>query len=71
MSEHQMKPIWYFVGLILLIMGGLILLSGIYHLISPPEAKTVLADLHPDIWWGALMIIFGGTLYLKTRRASA
>jgi len=70
MPEPQMKPIWYFVGLILLVMGTLILLSGIYHLISPPAVKTVLAEIHPDVWWGALMILFGGTLYLKTRTPS-
>jgi hypothetical protein len=68
MSEHAMKPIWYFVGLILTIMGALILLSGIYHLISPPAVKTVLSEIHPDIWWGTLMILFGGTMYLKTRK---
>ena len=68
MSEHAMKPIWYFVGLILTIMGALILLSGIYHLINPPVVKTVLSEIHPDIWWGALMILFGGTMYLKTRK---
>jgi divalent metal cation (Fe/Co/Zn/Cd) transporter len=68
MSEHAMKPIWYFVGLILTIMGTLIMLSGIYQLISPPALKTVLAETHPDIWWGAVMIAFGGTMYLKTRK---
>jgi divalent metal cation (Fe/Co/Zn/Cd) transporter len=70
MSEHAMKPIWYFVGLILTIMGALIMLSGIYQLISPPEVKTVLAETHPDIWWGAVMILFGATMYLKTRKQS-
>jgi divalent metal cation (Fe/Co/Zn/Cd) transporter len=68
MSEHAMKPIWYFVGLILTIMGALIMLSGIYHLINSPVVKTVLSEIHPDIWWGALMILFGGTMYLKTRK---
>lgn len=70
MSEHAMKPIWFFVGLILTIMGALIMLSGIYQLISPPAVKTVLAETHPDIWWGAVMILFGGTMYLKTRKQS-
>jgi divalent metal cation (Fe/Co/Zn/Cd) transporter len=63
-----MKPIWFFVGLILIVMGGIIFLSGIYQLINPPEVKTVLADTHPAIWWGAVMFIFGGILYLKTRK---
>ena len=52
MSEHKMKPIWYFVGLILLVMGGLILITGIYQVINPPERITILAETHPNIWWG-------------------
>ena len=67
MTEKKMKPIWFFVGLILLVMGGIIFLSGIYNLINPPAVKTVLANTHPDIWWGAIMMIFGGIMYLKTR----
>ncbi len=67
MSEHKMKPIWFFVGLILIVMGGIILLSGIYQIINPPEAKKVLAETHPAVWWGAIMVLFGGALYFKTR----
>lgn len=63
-----MKPIWYFVGLILLTMGGIIFLSGIYLLIDPPAVKTVLSETHPNIWWGAVMILFGLLLYLKNRK---
>ena len=68
MSEKRMKPIWYFVGLILSVMGGLIVFSGIYQLINPPSVKTVLAGTHPVIWWGGIMIIFGGFMYLKNRK---
>ncbi|MFA6599217.1 MAG: hypothetical protein WCS69_15955 [Ignavibacteriaceae bacterium] len=67
MSEHKMKPIWFFVGLILLVIGGLIMLNGIYLLIDPPQRVTVLSEIHPDIWWGALMAVFGGAMYFKTR----
>lgn len=67
MSEKKMKPIWFFVGLILIVMGGIIFLSGIYNLINPPEVKTVLAETHPDIWWGAVMLIFGGLMFFKTK----
>ncbi len=70
MSEHAMKPIWYFVGLILLITGVLIVATGIYDLIHPPAVKTVLAGTHPGIWWGMVMVIFGGFMYLKTRKQS-
>jgi FtsH-binding integral membrane protein len=67
MTELKMKPIWYFVGLILLVMGGIIFLSGIYNLFNPPAVKTVLANTHPDIWWGAIMVVFGGGMFLKTK----
>jgi hypothetical protein len=68
MSEKGMKPIWYFVGLILLVIGGLVFCSGIYLLLNPPVVKTVLAETHPNIWWGGFMIIFGGGMYLKMRK---
>ncbi len=63
-----MKPIWYFVGLILLVIGGIILFSGVYELFYPPVIKTKLAELHPNIWWGIVMIIFGGVLFLGSRK---
>jgi divalent metal cation (Fe/Co/Zn/Cd) transporter len=67
-GEGLMKPIWYFVGLILLVMGGIILLTGIYQLINPPERTTVLSNIHPNIWWGAVMLLIGGILFWKTRK---
>jgi hypothetical protein len=68
MSEHTMKPIWYFVGLILIVIGGIVILSGIYQIVDPPAVKTVLAETNPSIWWGALMTAFGGVLFWKTRK---
>jgi hypothetical protein len=68
MAEQKMKPIWYFVGLILMVMGGLIFVSGIYMAFNPPAIKTILASTHPDIWWGALMVLCGGFMFLKTRK---
>jgi uncharacterized membrane protein HdeD (DUF308 family) len=63
-----MKPIWYFVGLILLIMGGIIFLSGLYQLANPPQNQVVLGENHPDIWWGALMVIVGIIYVVKNRK---
>jgi hypothetical protein len=68
MSEHTMKPIWYFVGLILIVIGGIVILSGIYQIVDPPAVKTVLAETNPSIWWGALMTAFGSVLFWKTRK---
>lgn len=58
-EEKGMKPIWHFVGLLMVIVGIIILGSGIYYLSSPPKDPIVLHELHPDIWWGAIMTVFG------------
>jgi hypothetical protein len=60
MHRPGMISIWFFIGLLLLAYGVLILGAGIFELSSPPEHPTVLANLHAGIWWGALMIILGG-----------
>ena len=53
-----MIPVWFFVGVILLIYGIIILGTGIYEFSSPPP--TVLAKTHPALWWGALLTVIGG-----------
>ena len=59
MSEsHRIIPVWFFVGVILLIYGVLILGSGIYEFSNPPP--TVLSELHAPVWWGTLLIAIGG-----------
>ena len=66
---HHMVPVWFFVGVILLIYGVLILATGLYEFSHPPA--TVLAYLHPAIWWGALLTIVGGVyVYLYLPRKS-
>jgi hypothetical protein len=56
--DHHMIPVWFFVGVILLIYGIIILGEGIYEFSSPPP--TVLASTHPALWWGALLTVIGG-----------
>ena len=56
--DHHMIPVWFFVGVILLIYGIIILATGIYEYSSPPP--TVLASTHPAVWWGALLTVIGG-----------
>jgi divalent metal cation (Fe/Co/Zn/Cd) transporter len=68
-EEHRIIPVWFFVGVILLIYGVLILATGIYELYHPPS--TVLAQLHPALWWGALLTIIGAVyVYLFLPRKS-
>ena len=64
----KMKSIWYFVGLMLLVMGGLVLLAGLIELVTPSARQTVLANIHPGVWWGAIMIAAGAIFFLKNRK---
>lgn len=56
-EDHHIIPVWFFIGVLLLIYGVLITGSGIYHFSSPPQ--TVLAQLHPPIWWGSILTVIG------------
>jgi len=61
MSEkHHIIPVWFFVGILLLVYGALILATGIYEVANPPENRVVLYDLHANLWWGAVLLILGG-----------
>ena len=57
MHRPGMLSIWFFVGVLLLIYGVLILGSGLYGLSHPPD--VVLNELHAGIWWGMLLIVMG------------
>jgi len=66
---RHMLPVWFFVGIILLIYGLVILVTGVYELSHPPS--TVLANLHPAIWWGAVLAVLGGVyVYIFLPRKS-
>jgi hypothetical protein len=59
MSEkHHIVPVWFFVGVLLLVYGVMIFISGLVEWSHPPD--TVLAELHAPVWWGMLLIIIGG-----------
>jgi hypothetical protein len=56
--------IWFFIGSLLLIYGVAIFAANVVDLISPQGGpKVVLAELHFGVWWGALLIIIGGTYF--------
>jgi len=57
MHRPGMLSIWFFVGVLLLCYGILILGSAIVNYNNPP--KVVLANLHADLWWGILLLLMG------------
>jgi len=66
-KKEGLKTIWHFVGIVLTIMGALVVLAAIIDLFSSAPSKTVLADLHPGLWWGGLMLLTG-IIYLVMNR---
>jgi hypothetical protein len=66
-EHHHAIPIWFFVGLILLIYGVIILGEGIFELSNPPQHPVVLANLHAAVWWGALMTVLGAFYTIRFR----
>ncbi len=68
MHRPGMLSIWFFIGVLLLAYGVLILGAGLYGLSSPPN--VVLANLHAGIWWGGLLIVLGAvyTWHFAPRR---
>ncbi|MHB8094991.1 MAG: hypothetical protein ACYDH0_08615 [Candidatus Aminicenantales bacterium] len=66
-EPKKMKPIWYFVGLVLLSIGALVFSAGVVMAALGVKSPTVLSELHPDIWWGAIMLAAGGIFFWKNR----
>jgi len=68
MHREGMVSVWFFIGVLLLAYGILILGAGLYELTSPPEHPVVLSNLHAGIWWGVLLIVMGALYSVKFRR---
>jgi hypothetical protein len=69
MSEkiEGLRTIWYLVGIVIVIMGLLVLLAGFIDVLCPSPPETVLADLHPGIWWGIIMVVTGGIFLFSNK----
>jgi hypothetical protein len=70
-EEEKQIPIWFFIGCMLTIYGVMILGSGIYNLVSPPEHPVALSWLHADIWWSVFLVVIGLIYVMKYRPAKA
>jgi FtsH-binding integral membrane protein len=69
MSEkHHIIPVWFFVGVMFVVYGVMIFVTGLVEWSNPPE--TVMANLHPPVWWGGLLVVLGGVYcyYFSPRR---
>lgn len=62
-----MRPIWFFVGLILALMGLIIFATGIFALFNPSPNPKIMDASHPDIWWGGVMLVVGIIYILRNK----
>lgn len=64
-EHHQMLPVWFFIGILLLVYGIIILFVGVRDYSHP--APVVLANLHASFWGGIVLVLLGGIYTLKYR----
>jgi hypothetical protein len=61
-------PIWFFIGVLLLMYGVLTFGYGIFELVTgcyPPLVQ--MTNLHTPIWWGAVLTVAGVFYVVKFR----
>lgn len=64
MTSKTPISVWFFTGVLVAVYGFLILGYGLYALSLPPS-KLALSELHPDIWWGGVMLVVGAIYTIK------
>lgn len=61
-------PIWFFIGVLLFIYGGMALAYGIYEWATNVyPAGVQLTYLHTPVWWGAILLTVGIVYLVKFR----
>lgn len=55
--HHQMLSVWFFIGVLLLIYGLIILTVSLMDYSHP--APVVLASYHLNVWGGVVLTLFG------------
>lgn len=68
MSRRHMLPVWFFIGVLLTVYGVVILATSLGDWAHP--ATTALAQYHPGVWAGVLLLLIGGfyTIRFRPRR---
>jgi hypothetical protein len=60
MSETgQRISIWFFIGVLLLVYGVLIVGAGLWELVYPSPSAVAMRGLHAAVWWGILLVVIG------------
>ena len=64
--------IWFFIGVLLVVYGGMITLYGIYEWVTANyPAGVQLTNLHTPVWWGGVLLVIGLLYVFKFRPGRA
>jgi hypothetical protein len=64
--------IWFFIGVLLVVYGGMVMFYGIYEWMTGNyPAGVQLTNLHTPVWWGALLFVIGLLYVVKFRPGRA
>lgn len=66
--HHQMLSVWFFIGILLLIYGVIILVVSLIEYSHP--VPVVLASYHLNVWAGVVLTLFGGFYTIRFRPRS-
>lgn len=69
-GRGEALSIWFFVGIMTLAYGLVLLPYGAWAWFGNHEAPTVLNNLHSTFWWGILLTLFGGFYTFKYKPKS-
>ena len=68
--ESAELSIWFFCGILMLAYGLVLVATGISEYHKPPPNELLLPwlqPLHPTLWWGIFMTVFGGFYTVRFR----
>jgi FtsH-binding integral membrane protein len=56
--HHRMLPVWFFIGVLLLVYGVIVLAASLTPAGRHPH--VVLAQYHAGLWGGLVLVLMGG-----------
>jgi hypothetical protein len=72
--EHEVESaelsIWFFCGILMLAYGIVLVFTGLTEFHHPPQNEILLPwleSLHPTLWWGVVLTLFGGFYTIRFR----
>jgi hypothetical protein len=73
-ARGESLSIWFFCGILTLGYGIVLVVQGLIEYNHPPaneRALPFLQALHPTLWWGLAMFLFGAFYSIKFRPGKA